>query len=874
VKFGVCMHMNNERNLIDTFIEEIKGATETKTLALIGEFGSGKTYCIEKVRKNFENDKTTLFFIYDALNHVGDPVRRSFLQLLCGQIKAIDEILPSGIWKIVKVKCWKIFSKSKFKKQLDRISKQITDSYKLSYHKVFAWGFPISLIIFYMLFWFLPGPQTWHFLALGVLTSIVQTIHFGYKKTSELVISTPDNTHIEFRELYSELLEMSKELGYKKIVIAIENIDRIDNEQKQMLINLHALNSLSIKESMATPIFIVTYSEFDPIMTSNGNSEISLVEKLEPLYFYLAPFTHRQGLEKFKQLISNNKTDLKLKGKQKEKLDKTYDFICYVYNFLHQSCEDDNGVSARDKLLTPRKLLTLVQSMYPISRQCNDDVRQERFFVAKLAISSIIHWLIGAVRSDNALQAIIFFDKLQQDKRVIYFFNDPDWHHSVLKMLFNQINLCEVFDIFSKPLLGKVLMLTEESSEDVRLFNMLITESPKSKQQLIEVYERENCSEILKLSFLIKANENLYKDKKFIENLYKDKKFIQNLQKSLCKTYESFKLNHKNDKLTSFQLKCLDAYISMLEIIEEKEQKETACNYLLKQFDDESQGGQYLQLIPYINKIFEKKTHPEILIDDKKCYLYESCDPKEDRNKLTREILEKWAVEVSNPLCELNMKQFSSWEPHKGHPAMLDAKGTDLGKKLLKKNSCHPLWLAQYLRGRSYTKEQKSDVVKRNISFLKEHINNLITESIDDLNVSVQCIYEISRWFSKLEPHEGEPNEVISGVHTLIMELTEQVSKDTAKMRNNAPFTHIIPPLLLRSFCLVYLTSRPALDEVKKIKAMLEKYGRTERYLDFVNEDNIDISVLQKRWNELENSSSREVVPSQPPTQPLSQIPA
>ena len=205
---------------------------------------------------------------------------------------------------------------------------------------------------------------------------------------------------------------------------------------------------------------------------------------------------------------------------------------------------------------------------------------------------------------------------------------------------------------------------------------------------------------------------------------------------------------------------------------------------------------------------------------------------------------------------------------------MLDVKGTDPGKELLEKNSRHPLWLAQYLRGRSYTKEQKSDVVKRNISFLKEHINNLITESIDDLNVSVQCIYEISRWFSKLEPHEGEPNEVISGVHTLIMELTEQVSKDTANMRKNAPYTHIIPPLLLRSFCLVYLTSRPALDEVKKIKAMLEKYGRTERYLDFVNEDNIDISVLQKRWNELENSSSREVVPSQPPTQPLSQIPA
>jgi selenocysteine-specific translation elongation factor len=40
-------------------------------------------------------------------------------------------------------------------------------------------------------------------------------------------ITIPDNSYIEFSVLYVELLEIVKSMGYEKIIIVIENLDRL-----------------------------------------------------------------------------------------------------------------------------------------------------------------------------------------------------------------------------------------------------------------------------------------------------------------------------------------------------------------------------------------------------------------------------------------------------------------------------------------------------------------------------------------------------------------------------------------------------------------------------------------------------------------------
>lgn len=98
----------------------IKSAEQGVTIGLEGEWGSGKSTVINLLRKQLiEEDEKTLFFMFDAWAHEGDPLRRIFLESLINVLdpeekhKYLIEIKNkiSGRTKTVEVKSKKSTSR-------------------------------------------------------------------------------------------------------------------------------------------------------------------------------------------------------------------------------------------------------------------------------------------------------------------------------------------------------------------------------------------------------------------------------------------------------------------------------------------------------------------------------------------------------------------------------------------------------------------------------------------------------------------------------------------------------------------------------------------------------------------------------------------
>lgn len=267
------------QNLANTLYKIIQNSNEGLTIGLEGRWGSGKSTVIDLLRKKINgeeeneaegNKPNILYFYFDAWEHEGDPLRRVFLEEFIHQseynyLKSLHKVkdwlkkksplsfwgyfytlslffIPEGIKLVLK----------KYPELVVNINREFHKEFWLGIALILAplWIFTLSkiitamkLIIFH-LFEIMPFiPKTIGFFKKcfakvskkGFPKSYERDNKF-YRKFNPPTIfpnqyTEQDHSSIEFaRKFYDIILHLVKYQGVEKIVIVLDNLDRINSE--------------------------------------------------------------------------------------------------------------------------------------------------------------------------------------------------------------------------------------------------------------------------------------------------------------------------------------------------------------------------------------------------------------------------------------------------------------------------------------------------------------------------------------------------------------------------------------------------------------------------------------------------------------------
>jgi KAP family P-loop domain len=273
----------------------IQGCAKGVTIGLEGSWGSGKSTVIKllKDRLTEKSEDRTLFFMFDAWAHDGDPLRRIFLESLIREIdpREQDEDLNDIKGKITRRK--KVVA-IKAKKSTSRLGKFISLSAlliplgsvllgKVNYDLlVFPWSdqahHPYKLFILGVLFclspawvlvyWFFRGDRdtknniSWEFFSVDTREDYTQDITEDGERTS-----------IEFEDHFQNIIQTATKKGFiDKCIVVIDNLDRVDSGR-------------------AKNIWSTLQTFFQK--RSNGSAEISWSDKL----WFVIPFDYEGFLK-------------------------------------------------------------------------------------------------------------------------------------------------------------------------------------------------------------------------------------------------------------------------------------------------------------------------------------------------------------------------------------------------------------------------------------------------------------------------------------------------------------------------------------------------------------------------------------------------
>ncbi|MEO3736432.1 P-loop NTPase fold protein [Shewanella baltica] len=226
------------------------------TIGLEGGWGAGKSTVINILKNKLIEDKTnTLFFVFDAWAHDGDPLRKIFLESLIVSIDSNqqDQILNSlreqvsARKKSVSVKTKKTASKLgkilSFTALLIPVGAALLSA--VNYEKlVWPWTEKATEIsftfIFGLIFSFAPILAIIYWFFRGEKDFETKKIKWDiFESNSEEsytqdITEDSERTSIEFEKFFNQIMNHvlvdNSQYNYKKVLIVIDNLDRVEAE--------------------------------------------------------------------------------------------------------------------------------------------------------------------------------------------------------------------------------------------------------------------------------------------------------------------------------------------------------------------------------------------------------------------------------------------------------------------------------------------------------------------------------------------------------------------------------------------------------------------------------------------------------------------
>jgi hypothetical protein len=239
-------------------IQDEKGG---KALALKGPFGSGKSTVVRLLENELEEvgkekGEDTRIFKYDAWEHQGDPLRRSF-------IESLVEFLEEEDWA----------EEDEWGDEIERIARRKEETTHKTEPVLTEWGRKVALALFlsplglagFAVFargaigaaqaqnpswWWFGGFVGLAVIALGgFLFPLFQykrakqntddedgdPFYLFFQKTRKeketKTIRTPDPTTIEFQEIFRDIISQTLEDGRRQLIVVVDNLDRLPPDQ-------------------------------------------------------------------------------------------------------------------------------------------------------------------------------------------------------------------------------------------------------------------------------------------------------------------------------------------------------------------------------------------------------------------------------------------------------------------------------------------------------------------------------------------------------------------------------------------------------------------------------------------------------------------
>ena len=245
--------------IAENIAKKVESKTAGKTIGLEGTWGSGKSSIVKMLEEGWNNSKDIHLFTFDAWGHQGDSLRRAFLEEFIDSFEKTDRehwLLKCKRFNADK-KCCECDSKEGCPERISNELKQRSEDNTIVTTpsiSIFGVLFATVLLVLLPIGWacisatgsfgdrmFSLGAHV-IIISLGILILCslygllkgenILALMFGKtrEETKHTTQRTVDPTSVDFRAYYSELLRCILAEKKHKLVLVIDNLDRVETQ--------------------------------------------------------------------------------------------------------------------------------------------------------------------------------------------------------------------------------------------------------------------------------------------------------------------------------------------------------------------------------------------------------------------------------------------------------------------------------------------------------------------------------------------------------------------------------------------------------------------------------------------------------------------